>query len=60
MRLAEHVASMGYMTNTYKIFVRKHGGKRSKVTVEMDLKELGCEGVDRFHLAQIWSSDGLL
>jgi hypothetical protein len=60
MRWAEHVAPMGVKRNAHKILVGKSGGKRPlrrlgigwEVNIRMDLRKIGCEGVDWVHLAQ--------
>jgi hypothetical protein len=55
-----HVACMGEMRNAYKILVRKPERKRPlgrprcrcKGNVRMDLREIGCVGVNWMQLAQ--------
>jgi hypothetical protein len=58
MRWVEHTARMEGIRNAYKIFVGIPEGKRPvevprhrENNIEMDLKELGYEGVDWIHLA---------
>jgi hypothetical protein len=56
---AGHVVRMEEMRNAYNILVGKPEGKRplgrpkrrSKNKIRMDLREIGCEGVDWIHLA---------
>jgi hypothetical protein len=51
---------MGEMRNSYKILVEKPEGKRLlgrpgrgwEDNIRMDIREIGCEGVDWIHLAQ--------
>jgi hypothetical protein len=51
---------MGENRNSYKVFVGNTEGKRSlgrsghrwKESIRMDLKEIGCGGVDWMHLEQ--------
>jgi hypothetical protein len=59
IRLAGHVALTGEMRNVYKSLNGKHEGKRPLgrprhrcEDIKMDLTEIGCGGVDWFHLAQ--------
>jgi len=62
MRWVKHVACIGEMRNECKILVGKHEGKRSlgnprrrwEDNIRMDLREIGCEGVDR----SIWPRTG--
>jgi hypothetical protein len=57
---AVHIACMGEMRSAYKIFVRKHEGKRPlgghrcrwEVNIKMDLREIGWESVNWMHMAQ--------
>jgi hypothetical protein len=60
MRRAGHVAHMGVVRNTYSIFVGKPEAKRLlgrprrrwEENIRVDLREIGWEGVDWWHLAQ--------
>jgi hypothetical protein len=60
MRWAGHVARMGEKRNAYRIFVGKPEGKRPlgrtrrrRVdNIKMDLREIGCDGMDWIDLAQ--------
>jgi hypothetical protein len=60
MRLAGPVARIGTTRNAYNILVAKPEGKRPlgrprlrwEDNITMDLREVGCEGVNRMHLAQ--------
>jgi hypothetical protein len=60
LRWAGHVALMGVMRNVCKILFIKPEGKRPleilrhkwENNIKMDVKEIGCEGVDWIHLAQ--------
>jgi hypothetical protein len=60
MRWVKHVACIGEMRNECKILVGKHEGKRSlgnprrrwEDNIRMDLREIGCEGVDWINLSQ--------
>jgi hypothetical protein len=60
MRLVEHGACVGEVRNASKILVVKHERNRLlgrprhrwEDTIKMDLKEIGCEGVDLINLAQ--------
>ena len=55
-----HVARMGERGVLYRVLVGKPEGKRSlgrprrrwECNIKMDLKEVGCEGMDWFELAQ--------
>jgi hypothetical protein len=59
-RWAGHVMCMAETKNAYKILVRRLTRKRSLGTpkcrwednIKMDLKEIGCQGMDWIHLAQ--------
>jgi len=54
MRWAGHVARMGESRDVYRILVGKPEGKRSlgrprrrwEDDIKMDLREVGCEGMD--------------
>ena len=54
MRWAGHVARMGERTGVYRVLVEKPDGKsplgrprrRWEQNTEMDLQEVGCEGMD--------------
>jgi hypothetical protein len=60
MRWAGHVARMGKKRNSYRLLVGKSEGKRPlgrpRLTcvdnVKMDLREIGCGGMDWIDLAQ--------
>jgi hypothetical protein len=59
MRWAEHVARMREKKNAYRILVGKPEGKRPlgrprrrKDNIEMDLREIGWDGMDWIDLAQ--------
>jgi hypothetical protein len=60
IRWTGHVENMGEIRSAYKILVRKPEGKRSfgsprhrcEGNIKMDLREIGCEGMDWIHLAQ--------
>jgi hypothetical protein len=60
MRWVGYVASMGKIRNIYKILVGKPEGKRPfrrpgqrwEDNIKIDLKEIGWEHVDLFHLVQ--------
>jgi len=60
MRWAGHVAHMGEIRHAYNILIGKPEGKRPlggpgckwEDNIQMDLTEIGCEGVDWRHLAQ--------
>jgi hypothetical protein len=60
MRWAEHVALMGEKRNAYRILVVKPEGKRPLGrprhrwvdNIKMDLREIGCDGVDWIDMAQ--------
>jgi len=60
MRWAGHVARMVESRGVYRILVGKPEGKRPlgrprrrwDDNIEMDLKEVGCEGMDSIELAQ--------
>jgi hypothetical protein len=60
MRWAGHVARMGEKRNSDKILVGKPEGKRpvgrrkrkSVYNIKMDLREIGCGGMDWIDLAQ--------
>jgi hypothetical protein len=68
MRWAGYTAYMGEMRNASKIFIGKPEGKRSlersrcrtENITKMNLREVGFQSVDWIHLAQIWTSGGLL
>ena len=55
-----HVASMGERRGVYRVLVEKPEGKRLlgrtrrrwEDNIEIDLQEVGCEGIDRVDLAQ--------
>jgi hypothetical protein len=61
MRLVEHAAQMREMKNIYKILAETPQGKGSlgkhsrrwKHNIKMNLKETGCEDVDRIHLVPL-------
>ena len=54
MRWAGHAARMGEKRGIYRVLVGKHEGKsplgrpmrKWEDDIKMDLKEVGCEGVD--------------
>jgi hypothetical protein len=60
MRLAGYVARMGATRNAYRILVGKPKGKRPLRrprrrwvdNIKMDLREIGCDGMDWIELAQ--------
>jgi hypothetical protein len=60
MRWAGHVARMGEKRNAYKILVGKPEGKRPLGrprrrwvdNIKIDLREIGCEGMDWIEVAQ--------
>jgi hypothetical protein len=60
MRWEGHVARMGEKRNAYRILVGKPEGKislgrpscRWVDNIKMDLREIGCDGVNWIHLAQ--------
>jgi hypothetical protein len=60
MRWAGHVACMGEGRNVYRILMGKPEGKRPlerprrrwEDGIKMDLREIGCGGVEWIHLAQ--------
>jgi hypothetical protein len=60
MRWVGHVARMGAMRGVYRVLVGKPERKRSlgrprrrwEDNIKMDLREVGCGGVDRLELAQ--------
>jgi len=60
MRWAGHVACMGERKGVYRVLVGKHEGKsplgrpgrRWKGNINMDLQEVGWEGMDWINLAQ--------
>jgi len=60
MRWAGHVVSMGDGRGVHRVLVGKSGGKRPlgrpwgrwEVNIKMDLKDVGCEGMDCMDLAQ--------
>jgi hypothetical protein len=60
MRWAGHVARMGEGRHVYRVLVGKPEGKkplerprrRWEDGIEMDLREIGCGGVEWIHLAQ--------
>ena len=60
MRWAVHVARMVERRGVYRVLVGKPEGKspparprrRWEDNIKMDLKEVGCEGMDRIELAQ--------
>jgi hypothetical protein len=60
MRWVGYVANMGEMRNAYKILVGKPEGKRPlrrprhtwEDNIKINLKEIGCKGVDWFQLPQ--------
>jgi hypothetical protein len=60
MRYAGHVARMGEKTNTYRMLVGKPGGKRPLGrlrrrwvdNIEIELRKIGCDGMDLIDLAQ--------
>ena len=60
MRWAGHVARMGERRGVYRVLVRKPERKRAlgrprrrwEDNIKMDLKEVGCAGMDRIELAQ--------
>jgi hypothetical protein len=60
MRWAGHVACMGKGRNVYRVLVGKPKGKRTlerprcrwEDGIKMDLREIGCRGVEWIHLAQ--------
>jgi hypothetical protein len=60
MRWAGHVARKGETRNAYRILVGKPGGKRALGrprrrwvnNIKIDLRELGCDGMDWIDLAQ--------
>ena len=55
-----HVARMGERRGVYRVLVRKREGKRPlgrsrrrwEDNIKMDLREVGCGGMDWFDLAQ--------
>jgi hypothetical protein len=55
-----HAARIEAIRNTYKVLIRKPEGRKTlgrpsriwEENIRMDLREIGCEGVDRIHLAQ--------
>jgi len=55
-----HAARIEAIRNTYKVLIRKPEGRKTlgrpsriwEDNIRMDLREIGCEGVDRIHLAQ--------
>jgi hypothetical protein len=51
MRWARHVACMGEMRKSYKIWLENPSWD-DNVGIKMDLKEMGCGDVDWIHLAQ--------
>jgi hypothetical protein len=59
MRWAEHVARMGERKGVYRVLVGKPGGKkplgrsrcRWKDNIKMDIREVGCGGMDWIELA---------
>jgi hypothetical protein len=61
MRWAGHVASLGEVRNAYSIFVGKSEGKRPlgkprrrwEDNIRMYYREIGWEGVDWIHMAQV-------
>jgi hypothetical protein len=63
-----HLARTREMKNAYKILIGKHEGKRPIMRlsrryeddIKMDIKDLGREGVNWFHLAQNRASGELL
>ena len=60
MRRAGHVARMGESRGAYRVLVGKSEGKRPhgrprrrwKDNIKMDLRDVGCEGMDWIELAQ--------
>jgi hypothetical protein len=60
MKWVGHVAHMGEVRNVYRVLVGKPEGKsplerprhRWEDGIKMDLKEIGCGGVEWIHLAQ--------
>ena len=60
MRWAGHVARMGEGRGVYRVLVGKPGGniplgrsrRRWEDNIKMDLREVGCGGVDWIELAQ--------
>jgi hypothetical protein len=53
MRWAGHVARTGAARNVYRVLVGKPEGKRPlEDGIKMDLREIGCGGVEWIHLAQ--------
>ena len=60
MRLVEHVAGIGERRGVYRVLVGKPEGKRPlgrprrrwEHNNKMDVKEMGCEGMDWIELAQ--------
>jgi hypothetical protein len=57
MRWAGHVARMGEGRNVYRVLVGKPEGKKHLQVqgvdeIKMDLREIGCGGVEWSHLAQ--------
>jgi len=60
MRWAGHVASMGESRGIYRVLVGKPEGKRPIVrpwrrwddNIKMDLREVGCKGMDWIELSQ--------
>jgi hypothetical protein len=68
MLWAGHAACTGEMKNAYKILVREPERKRplgrprhrQEDNIRMDLREIGQEGVDWMHLAEMGTSGGLL
>jgi hypothetical protein len=68
MRWAGNVARMGQKRSVYRVLVGKPEAKRQvgrprrgwEVNIKMDLGEIGWGGIDRIHLARVWTSVGLL
>ena len=60
MRWTGHVAGMGERRGVYRVLVKKPEGKRSlgrpkrrwEGSIKMNLKEVGCGGMDLIDLAQ--------
>ena len=60
MRWVRHVARMGERRGVYRVLVGKPEGKRQlgrprrrwEVNIKMDLREVGCGGMDLIELAQ--------
>jgi hypothetical protein len=51
IRWAGYAAQIGDMKNAYKVLVGKHEGRKPlgrtlENDIKMDLREIGCEGVD--------------